>query len=107
MSEAKLSAPAALCSAEGYEERARARGRCNLHYQRWLTTKEGRGTVRRYKSRKQLKLPENELDFAYLAGLIHGDGCITRHNPVRGYWRVTIATNDVGIIDWLDGIGGA
>lgn len=42
-----------------------------------------------------------------MAGLIDGDGCITRRDPTKGYWRVTVDMTDKEVIDWLCGIGGA
>jgi hypothetical protein len=58
-------------------------------------------TKRRYKHSKKLDLPTKETDLAYLAGLIDGDGCITRFNPSRGYWNIKIYMTDKEVIDWL------
>lgn len=93
--------PARLCAVEGCEEPKYARGRCKLHYGRWLRSDEGRAMARRNRSPTALNLPGRETDRAYLAGLIDGDGSITRFVPSRGYWNIKVYMTDEEVIHWL------
>ena len=64
-------------------------------------SREGRASVRHYEPARVLTLPIEQTELAYLGGLIDGDGCITRRNPIRGYWSVKVSMMDKEIIDWL------
>lgn len=50
-----------------------------------------------------LRRPQGFSEPAYVAGLIDGEGCITRNNKC---WRVQIAMTHEGVIRWLGTFGG-
>jgi hypothetical protein len=62
--------------------------------------------TRRYRLAKDLTLPENEKDLAYVAGLLDGPGTISWRDVERRYWSVKVTTSDREIIDYLLTIGG-
>lgn len=49
------------------------------------------------------KIPTDPAVLGYIAGLMDGEGCLTRQN---GRWRVQIAMTDQPVIEWLGRIGG-
>lgn len=51
----------------------------------------------------RLKMPTQEWQLAYLAGLFDGEGCITRAN---GRPIIQIGMTDGPVISWLGSIGG-
>lgn len=54
-----------------------------------------------------MRLPQRDTDLAYLAGIIDGEGSIFRRVPLpRRKWGVEVANTDVGLIEWLAGLGG-
>ena len=107
MDEGTTNGPARLCSMEGCAEPYYARGRCARHYRLWLRSDEGRATVRPKRSPTSLRIPGSETDRAYLAGLIDGDGSITRFVPSRGYWNIKVYMTDEEVIQWLtNNVGG-
>lgn len=52
--------------------------------------------------------PPKETDRAYLAGLIDGEGCITKVRVNQNFraWRVAIFNTDKAVMDWLCAMGG-
>ena len=50
-----------------------------------------------------LSFPEDGVELAYIAGIIDGEGCITRQETV---YRVYVGMTDREAIELLDGIGG-
>lgn len=101
MTVADASSPVVLCLVEGCQERKRSRGRCSRHYRQWLYSPEGQAAKQKYNTPVEFKVPKSEIERAYLAGLIDGDGCITLRDPVNGYWAIKISMTDKEIIDWL------
>jgi hypothetical protein len=103
MSEMDTDMRADLCSVEGCEEPQESRDLCRAHYEVWLANRE-KPTVTKSKRSYVLgsfRLPDREVDRAYLAGLIDGDGSITHRDTERKYWSIKIFMNDKEVIDWL------
>jgi len=99
--------PADFCSVEGCEKPRETRGWCGKHYREWLYSEDGQAAKRYKKTQIDFRPPDREIDRAYLAGLIDGDGSITRFAPKRGYWNIKIYMMDREVIDWLQAyIGG-
>ena len=96
----------ALCSLEGCEQPAKARGMCTRHYRQWWNSEEGKAASRRYGSAKVLALPEQDADLAYLACLLDGPGSITWRDAERRGWRVRVSTSARELIDYLVTIAG-
>lgn len=51
----------------------------------------------------RLVLPAAATDLAYIAGIVDGEGCVTKNN---GGWKVQVAMTDRPVIEWLGMIGG-
>lgn len=51
----------------------------------------------------RLRLPNDPSVLAYIAGLMDGEGCITREH---GNWKIQIGMTDASIIKWLGRFGG-
>lgn len=51
----------------------------------------------------RLRLPDVPEIHAYIAGIVDGEGCITRQNK---NWRLQVGMTDQGLIEWLGEIGG-
>lgn len=55
-------------------------------------------------------IPRSVAVRAYIAGIIDGEGCISRTNSRRGegptFWRVTVSMTYKPVIDWLGSFGG-
>lgn len=96
------SSPALRCTAIDCERLAVARGMCGKHYRRWHFRNPDQ--VVRCAERQDLRLPDDERELAYTAGLIDGEGTI-RHAR-NSYWQVRISMTDKEIIDWLSEMGG-
>lgn len=50
-----------------------------------------------------VRLPSTDREMGYVAGLLDGEGCITKNN---GRWKIQIAMTDEGVIRWLGEMGG-
>jgi hypothetical protein len=52
-------------------------------------------------------VPQTEAELAYLAGIIDGEGCISRLSRARPRrWTVTVGSTSTELMDWLAAIGG-
>ena len=51
----------------------------------------------------QIQIPIEKAELGYIAGLIDGEGCLTKNN---GRWRLQIAMTDEPVINWLGKMGG-
>ncbi len=87
------------CSVKGCERPHRARGYCTGHYRRFIDHGEpGPAEIREQSA--PLAVPSDPIVLAYLAGLMDGEGTVTR-KAERGYWCVKVAMMDGEVIDWL------
>lgn len=50
-----------------------------------------------------LSMPKDPAQIGYIAGLLDGEGCVTKNNNC---WRVQIAMTDQAVIYWLGQFGG-
>jgi hypothetical protein len=84
-------------------------GRLGLCHSHVVSILKRHGIYRRRRTRgPQLRLPDNEYQVGYIAGLLDGEGTI-RQFSVRGreVVRVQIANTDRDLIAWLGSFGGA
>jgi hypothetical protein len=58
----------------------------------------------KYKRRSPLAIPADLAALGYLAGIIDGEGSITRRTS--GHWRITVPMTDREVIDYLHSFGG-
>ena len=110
MSETDTGVPAEVCSVEGCEEPQEKRDLCREHYEEWLAGREvllAEESGKRKYVASSFRLPDREVEKAYLGGLIDGEGSITRFAPKTGGWNIKVYMTDKEIIDWLHAnIGG-
>lgn len=92
-----------ICSLKDCTQPVYSHRFCKLHYGRSWNPNPGARGVRR-DQRSRLKVPENQVDLAYIAGLIDGEGSIIRR--ATGYWQVAVIMTDKEVIDWLAAVGG-
>jgi hypothetical protein len=55
----------------------------------------------------QILIPKNEVDLAYLAGIIDGEGTICKPKSSGGVrWQFYVGNTDLNLMNWLEPIGG-
>lgn len=108
MSETDAGVAPDLCSVEGCEESKERREYCREHYEDWLASRRVPEAGKRKYEAASFRVPDREIERAYLGGLIDGEGSITHRDTERKYWSVKVYMTDKEIIDWLHAnIGGS
>ncbi len=54
---------------------------------------------------QRIVIPRSRIDRAYIAGILDGEGCITRWRGTKG-WGVQVGMTDKPVIAWLAEMGG-
>ncbi len=52
-----------------------------------------------------VRIPNSHTDLAYIAGIVDGEGSISRVKGKKS-WRICVYNTDLGLIDWLVSFGG-
>jgi hypothetical protein len=90
-----------ICSVEGCEKPQETRDLCRWHHEEWLGSREApEEETRRYVA-ASFRLPDRDVDKAYLGGLLDREGSITRSDPKYGRWQIKVLMPDKEVIDWL------
>lgn len=92
------------CSVSGCDRPHKARSFCTGHYRRFM--RDGEPGAAEFKPvSAPLAVPRDVATLAYLAGLMDGEGTITR-KAEYGYWVVKIAMMDGEVIEYLSSLMG-
>ncbi len=94
-----------LCSRDDCGDIAAVRGFCRKHYAAWYKKNRHSATFRAKARSREFHVPTSEIDLAYLAGLIDGEGCISQEGQ-HGYWKIQICMADSEATSWLAKMGG-
>jgi hypothetical protein len=92
----------------GLRRTQESRDLCRWHYEDWLASREVPEVEKRKYVAASFRLPDREVDRAYLGGLLDGEGSITRFDPKYGNWAIKVYMTDKEVIDWLHAnVGGS